>query len=265
MSRRSASRQSNRVGIVDEREDIVRQGEIVHDRLADAPDRGERHQAAHDAARNEIEKRGVDADRHVRRMGRAREDVENVADAARVRIGQVEAAAVLPLEMGQMVERARDEIDRNQIDPPALQPDARHPRRQQPAHLLDQLEEVIRPVDLIHFAVAGISDHDAGPIDAPRQSAFVADDLLGFVLAGEIRVIQVLGFLEHVLAEHAFVEPGGRDRTDMVKALGADLLGEAHRIARALDIGRHFHLGVGVDRVDRSEMEHVIDRAFERV
>ena len=223
--------------------DIVGQRKVAHDRLADALHRGERHEAAHDAVRNEIEQRSVDANCHARRVRGAGENIENVADATRVRIGKVKAATVLPLQVGEMVEGARDEIDRNQIDPAALQPDARRPRRQVPAHLLDQLEKVVGPVDLIHFAVAGISDHDARPINAPRQAALVADHLFGFMLAGEIRVIQILGFLEHVLAEHALVKPGGRNRTDMVKAPGADLLGEPHRIASAFDIGGHFHSG----------------------
>ena len=54
--------------------------------------------------------------------------------------------------MADVVERGDDEVDRHDVDAPALEADRRHPRRQQLAHALDQLEEVVRPVDLVHLA-----------------------------------------------------------------------------------------------------------------
>ena len=66
--------------------------------------------------RHEVEQAGIDPHRHRRRMRRARENIHDVADAVRARIGQVEAAPIRPVQMGQMNQRGDDEIDRHQID-----------------------------------------------------------------------------------------------------------------------------------------------------
>ena len=60
-------------------------------------------------------------------MGRPREHVQHVADAHRIGVGQVERPAVEPVEMGEMVHRRDEEIDRHDIDPPALDSDHRDP------------------------------------------------------------------------------------------------------------------------------------------
>ena len=90
---------------------------------------------------------------HVGRVRRSREDGEDVADAMRIGIGQVEAAPILPVDMGEMVERRDDEVDRNQIDAPALE--CRCSAAKAAAILRIfwiELEEIIGPVDLVHLA-----------------------------------------------------------------------------------------------------------------
>ena len=57
-----------------------------------------------------------------RGVRRAREDAQDLAHAQRVRIGQVKAVAVLPVQMGEMLERGDDEIDRDQISRPPSTP-----------------------------------------------------------------------------------------------------------------------------------------------
>ena len=90
------------------------------------------------------------------------------------------------------------------------------PRRQHCAHLLDELEEVIRSVDLVDVTGLRIADDEARAVDAERPLAFLAHDSLRIMLGLEVGVIEVLGFVEHVLAEHAVVEAGRRDGTHVV-------------------------------------------------
>ena len=70
-------------------------------------------------------------------------------------------------------------------------------------------------------------------------------------------MLQVFRLLEHVLAEDALEETGGSDRAEQVKMLGTDFLGELHGIARALDIHLELDLGIGLEIVDRRQMEEV--------
>ena len=58
------------------------------------------------------------------------------------------------------------------------------------------------------------------------------------VLGLEIRMVEILGLVEHVLAKDAVVEAGGGDRAHVVEAAGADRLRELDRVARAVDVGR---------------------------
>ena len=102
--------------------------------------------------RNEAEQRRVDANTHVRGVRRPAEHREDVADTVRVRIRQVKAAPVLSIEVGEVVECGNYEVDRNEVDTSALDPDAWQPRRQKFAQFLDQFEEIVRTIDLVHFA-----------------------------------------------------------------------------------------------------------------
>ena len=193
-------------------------------------------------------------------MRRLADDVEHVADAVAERVDEVEAALVeVGLQVADVVERGDDEIDRDDVDAPALEADRRHPRRQQLAHALDQLEEVVRAVDLVHLAGLRVADDERRPVHRPRHLRFLAHDLLALVLGHEVGVVEALGLVEHVLAKHAFVEPGGGDRADVMQVAGVDRLGELDHRARALDVGRDLRLGVGREVVDGGEVIDVVD------
>ena len=193
-------------------------------------------------------------------MRRLAEDVEHVADAVALRIDEVEALFVeVGLQVADVIERGDDEIDRHDVDPPALEPDARHPRRQDLPHALDHFEEVVRPVDLVHLAGSRVAGDHRRAVHRPRQLGFLAHDFFALVLGHEVRVIQALGLVEHVFAEHAFVQAGRSDRADVVQVAGIDRLRELDRIARAFDVDLHLRLFVGREVVDRGEVVQVID------
>jgi len=82
------------------------------------------------------------------------------------------------------------------------------------------------------------------------MAGFVAHDAFRIVLGAEVGVIQPLGLLEHVFAEHALVQAGGGDRAEQVEMLGADGLGKAHRLTRALHVDLELSFGVGAQVVD---------------
>src|SRR5208282_809777 len=250
--------------IVDEAQNTVRQSEILHDRLADAASRGEGHEAVEQGARNQPEECGVDPYGHLRRMRRTGEDVDNIAHAPRIWVSQVEAATVLAIDMSQVVESGDHKVHRYKIDPAALETDAWHPGGQRFAQLLYELEEIIRAVDLIHLASAAVADDDARSVDSPGHPALVAHGFFRQMFAGEIGVIQVLRLREHVFAEHALIEAGCGDRTDMVEPPGSDRHGEAYRVARALDVRGHLRLRIGFKRIDRPEMKEMIDPVGQR-
>ena len=192
------------------------------------------------------------------------EDVEHVADAVADRVDQMEAALVeIGLEVADVVDRGDDEIDRHDVDPPALEAHRGHPRRQQLAHPLDQLEEVVRAVDLVHLAGLRVADHERRPVHRPRHLRLLAHDLLALVLGHEVRMLEALGLLEHVLAEHAFVEARGGDRADVMQVAGIDRLGELDDRAGAVDVGGDLRLGVGREVVDGGEVVDVVDVALE--
>ncbi len=163
--------------------------------------------------------------------------------------------------MGDVVDRVGDEVDRDDVDLAALDPDRRQPRRQHPPRPLQRLEEVVGPVDLVDLAAARVADDDPRPVDAPGPGRF-ADQPLGLVLGAEVGVgVEPFGLLEHVLAPLALVETGGGDRADLVKAARVERPGQLQRVPRPLDVGELLGLGVGGDVVDRRQMEEVVDLA----
>ena len=133
----------------------------------------------------------------------------------------MEALAVEALLVREIVERVGDEVDRHDVDAPAFDADHRHPRRQRVAQLLQRLEEVVRAVDLVDVAGLRVADDEARPVDPERPLAVLAHDAFGIVLGPEVRMVEVLGLLEHVLAEDAVVEAGGGDRAHVMEAAGA--------------------------------------------
>ncbi len=176
----------------------------------------------------------------------------------------MEALAVEPPRVGDVVHRRDDEVDRDDVDAAALEAHHRHPRRHQPAQLLQRLEEVHRAVDLVDLARARIADDHAGAVDAERNPRLAPHDRLGLVLRREIRMIEPFGLVEHVLAEHAFVQPGCRDRRDVVQAFRTDRRGEGDDPSRALDVHLALDLLVGGEVVDGGEMKDVTDPSLQR-
>ena len=205
-----------------------------------------------------------DAHRRLRRVRGAGEDVDHLAGRLRVRVGEVEGPAVEVVDVGDVVHRLGDEVDGHDVDLAPLDPGHRQPLRDRVADPSDQLEEVVRAVDLVHLAGLGVADDDPGPVDAPRAGALVAHDGLGLVLGLEVGVVvDVLGLVEHVLAPGALVEAGGGDRADHVHAPGIDGLGELDHVAGALDVRDALRLGVRGHVVDRGQVEEVVDLALE--
>ncbi len=67
----------------------------------------------------------------------------------------MERAPVKPFLVRDMVDRLCDKVDRNEVEGPTLGTDERDPLRERVAHLLDELEGVIRAVDAIRLTVLG--------------------------------------------------------------------------------------------------------------
>ena len=214
--------------------------------------------------RQRVEGAGVDVDRGLRRLGRLGERLQQPADGQRLGVGQVECAAVEIGHVGEVVHRLGHEVDGHDVDLAALDADAAHPGRQDAAEPLDGLEEVVRPVDLVDLAGLRVADDDAGPVDPPRHGALLPHDRLGVVLRAVVGVVvEVGGLVEHVLAEHALVEPGDGDRADVVEVPGPDRLGQLQRVPGPLDVGQVLAVGVGGEVVDGRDVEEVLDLAAE--
>ena len=193
-------------------------------------------------------------------MRRAREEVDDLSGLERIRVGQVEGLAIAALEMGDVVDRIGDEVDRDQVDLPAFDPDRRHPLREGCPESLDQLEEVVGAIHLVHLAGLGVADDDPRPVDPIGHLELLPDDQLGLVLGAEVGVaVEFLGLLEHVLAPDPLVEAGDGDRAGQVEAADLRTVGELDRVHRALDVRDPDRLVIGLHVVDRSKVEEVVD------
>jgi hypothetical protein len=118
--------------------------------------------------------------------------VEHLADAHRLRVGEVERVAVQLRLVRDVVHRLDDEIHRHQVDASALDAEHRHPDRQHLAQLLDEREEVVRPVDLVHLAGLRMPDDHARTVDAPLQALLAAYQCFRIVLGAQVRIVQAL-------------------------------------------------------------------------
>ena len=156
----------------------------------------------------------------------------------------MKTAAVEALLVRDVVHRVDHVVDRDHIDAATFDTDRRHPFRQGVAHFLDELEEIIRPVDLVDFAGLRMAYHHAGAIDTPRRFAFVTHDGFGIMFGAEVGMIEFLGFLEHVFAEGAVVQACGGDGTGVMEAAGVDRFGQFNRVARAVDIRDALRFGI---------------------
>src|SRR5690606_38412097 len=116
-------------------------------------------------------------------------------------------------------------------------------------------------VDLVHFARLRMADDDAGPIDAERALALLAHDALGIVLGTEVRVVQALGLVEHVLAKYPRVQARCGNRTDMMEAACFQGFRELDRVARAFDIRPHLAFLARRKIVQGSQVKEMPDLA----
>ncbi len=105
--------------------------------------------------------------REARRVRGAGELVDQLVDALRARVGEVEGVPVEVRLVRDVLERARDPVDGDDVRVAEVQSHQRHPLGQQLAHPLDRLEEVVRAVDLVHLAGLRVADDDPRPVHAP--------------------------------------------------------------------------------------------------
>ena len=146
---------------------------------------------------------------------------------------EVEGLAVEAGLVGDVVHRGGDVVDRHDVRVAELGADEREPLGQRVARLLDRLEEVVGPVDLVHLAGLRVADDDGGPVDPPRHARLLARDLLGLELRAVVGRGQLLALVEHVLAEQALVAAGDGDRRGVVQDAGLERVGQRDRVARA--------------------------------
>jgi hypothetical protein len=76
-------------------------------------------------------------------------------------------------------------------------------------------------------------------------------------------LVQALGLLEHVLAEHAFVQARCGDGRHVVHVLGVHRLRELAHVARALDVDLDLALLVGRQVVHRGQVVDRVHRALQ--
>ena len=203
----------------------------------------------------------VDRDGELGCLGRGGEGVDQLDGVLRLGVDQVEGLAVVVGQVGEVVHRLGDVVDRDDVGVAEVDADQREPGRQGVAHPLEQREEVVGPVDLVHRAGLGVADHDRGPVDPPRHRGLLADDLLGLELGAVVRRGQPLALVEHRLVEQPAVVTGGGDRGDLVEDPGLERAGQRERRAGAADVQRLVELLAGGHVVDRGEVEEVLDRA----
>ena len=171
----------------------------------------------------------------------------------------MERLPVEPVLVGDVVDRGGHVVHRHEVRVAPLDRDQRHPFRQRVADLLEQLEEVVGTVDLVHLAGLGVADHDRWPVDAPRALDPLAHELLGLVLRPVIGALELLALVEHVLGERAVVAARDGDRGDVVEDARANLVGELDRVLRAADVEHRVLRLVGGHVVDGREVEEVVD------
>src|SRR6185312_14916738 len=139
--------------------------------------------------------------------------------------------------------------------------DQREPRGQAAPEALDQLEEIVGAVDLVHLAGDRVPDDDCRAVDPPRHDLLFAHDLLGLELRAVIGMLERLARVEHVLAEGASVRARDRDRGGVMEAAGCERAGDGDRMAGPLDVREAVLRLARGHVVDGGEMEEVVDLA----
>ena len=242
-----------------------RDPEVVVELVADPLDGGERHQPRPHRLGDGVRHVAVHAHRELRRVGGLRELVQRLAHRHGLRVHEVERVPgkVVVRQVRDVVHRPRHEVHRHDVRLAALRAGQRHPLRERVAQPLEQLEEVVGAVDLVHLAGLGVADDDAGAEDERLGLDAGAHQALGLVLGPVVVVGQPLPLVEHVLLEDAAVLAGHRDRAGVVEAAHLVRVRELDHVARAVHVRPLRGLLVGLHVVHRGEVEEVVDRLVE--
>ena len=243
------------------REHLLRDAEIAQREPARLAQRRQRERELERPLRQRVDQAFVDAHGEARRVRGRGQLVDQIVDALRARVGEVERPAVEVGLVRDVLERAGDPVDGHDVRVAEVESDERHPLGQQLAQPLDRLEEVVRAVDLVHLAGLRVADDDPRPVHAPGHVWLLAHDPLGLVLGAVIRRGQALALVEHVLVEDAPVGAGDGDRGDVVQALGVDRARQLDGVRGAADVDRRVALGGRGHVVDGGEVEEVLDLA----
>ena len=168
-------------------------------------------------------------------------------------------------QVGDVVHGLGDEVHRDDVRLAALGAGERDPRRQRVAQLLEQLEQVVGAVDLVHLAGLRVADDDPRAEDERLRLHALAHHLLRLVLGAVVVVGQLLLLVEHVLLEHALVGAGDGDRAGVVEAADVVGVGELDHVPRAVDVRPDRGLLFRLDVVDGGQVEQVVDLLVEGV
>ena len=182
-------------------EHLLGDPQLAQREAAQLAPRGQRHRQRQRPRRQRAREALVERHREAGGVRRGRQLVDQLVDALPARVGEVEGAAVEVGLVHQVLHRARHPVDRHDVRAPEVQPHQRQPFRQQPPRALDRLEEVVRPVDLVHLAGARVADDDRRPVHPPRHERLLAHDPLGLPLRAVVGRGQLLALVEHLLAE----------------------------------------------------------------
>ena len=238
-----------------------RDAQVAVDLVADLLDRWQGHDPRPHRGRDRLGQVLVHAHGHLGRVGRARERVQRATGGHRVGIDQVVGVAgqVGVGQVGDVIHRLGHEVDRHDGGLAALRARKREPRGQRPAQLLEQVEHVVRAVDLVHHARLGVAHDHPRPEDQRLGLHIAPDHGLGLVLGPVVVVRQLLVLVEHVLLEHALVGARHGDRADVVEAANFVRVGEVDHVPGALHVGFLGGVLVGFHVVDGRQVEQVVD------
>ena len=164
-------------------------------------------------------------------------------------------------QVGEVVHRGGDVVDRHHVGVAEVDADQRQPGGQAVAQQLDQREEVVGAVDLVHVAGLGVADHDRRPVDPPRdgrlargRSSRTRTSCGGTARAGAWPSSNM------VSSKAPWYSPAAATERHLVEAAGLERLGQLEGVAGAADVHRLVGGVVGGHVVDRGEVEEVVDR-----
>ena len=238
-----------------------RDAQVAEELVADPLDRRQRLQPRAHLLRDRVRHVRIDPHGELRRVRRLGELVQRLAHGHGLGIHEVEGVArqVVVRDVRDVVHRARDEVHRHEVRVAALRPGEWEPLGQRVAQLLEQLEEVVGAVDLVHLAGLRVADDDPGPVHEQLRLDALAHQPLRLVLGAVVVVGQGLPLVEHVLLEHALVVARHRDGARVVEAPDVVRVRELDHVLRALDVRALGGLLVGLHVVHGREVEEVVD------